>query len=104
MKLPFAIAVACVLAACAGTSNVPSEDESFNRLAAQTELEIRQAEKAGFLWRDTEPLLADARKAKKEGRDDEAMKLVRRALRQAQLAQQQARDNANAGPSYPTNP
>jgi len=32
------------------------------------------------------------------------MTLAQKALRQAQLAQQQALDNANAGPSYPRNP
>lgn len=98
-KTPLTFALAVMLAACASEPNAP--DEEFLRLAAQTESEIRQAEQTGFLWRDTEQLLEDARQAKKQGRDDEAMTLMQQARRQAQLAQQQAKDNAKAGPAYP---
>lgn len=87
------------LAACAGPGSTP--DDEFVRFAAQVENEIRLAERSGFLWRDTEKLLSDARQAQKAGRHDEAMKLADSALKQAQLAQQQARQNANAGPQYP---
>lgn len=98
-KVLFVFGLAAALAAC---SNLPtSPDAEFNALAAHVEKEIRATEKTGFLWRDTEQFLADARKAKKEGHDEEAMRLARKALRQAQLAQQQAKDNANAAPSYP---
>jgi hypothetical protein len=100
-KISFALTLAILctgLVACA--SKPASEDDAFNRLAGQADKEIAQAEKLGFLWRDTETLLAEARKANKEGRHDDAMKLAQQTLKQAQLAQQQAQSNANAGPSY----
>src|SRR5690348_12509346 len=104
MKLPTCIRAVIamtgiVLAACAGGPT--TEDDVFNRLAVQTDSEIRRAENTGFLWRDTEQVLADARKASREGRHNDAMELAQKALRQAQLAQQQAKDSANAVPSYP---
>jgi hypothetical protein len=102
IKVPFAITLATLLVACAGAP--VQQADRFNQLAAQTENEIREAEKTGFLWRDTESLLAEARKAMSEGRHEEAMKLAEQSLRQAQLAQQQARANASAGPSYPSSP
>ncbi len=100
MKILFAVSFTVVLAACASTPSPTSQDE-FSRLAAQTENEIRQAEKTGFLWRDTEKLLQEARQTQKAGQHDQAMKLARQAIKQAQLAQQQAKQNANAGPVYP---
>ncbi len=93
----FSISVGLV--ACA--SGPTRDDDQFNALAAQAESEIREAEKLGFLWRDTEQYLAEARKAQHEGRVDEATTLVQKSIKQAQLAQQQARDNANARPNYP---
>ena len=92
-------ALALLASACAGTPDEPNDE--FHRLTAQVEAEIRTTEKTGFLWRDTERLLHEARQAKQSGQVEEAMKLANQALRQAQLAQQQAQDNANAGPSYP---
>lgn len=97
-KILLAVTLAAALAACSTPS---TDNDAFNALAAQAENEIREAEKVGFLWRDTEQLLADARQANRQGRHDEAMKLAQKALKQAELAQQQAKDNAKAGPSYP---
>jgi hypothetical protein len=102
MRTLLVVALASVLGACAGTTTTP--DDEFSQLAAQIEREIRAAEQTGFLWRDTERLLRDARSAQKEGRHDDARKLANRALKQAQLAQQQARAGANAGPRYPKSP
>ena len=53
------------------------------------------------IWRDTEKFLEDAKEAKAEGKNDEAMKLAKKALKQAQLAQQQAASQIDAKPVYP---
>ena len=94
------VAVTSLLASCA-PSRAPSVNEEFSQLTASVEREIRATEKTGFLWRDTEQLLQDARLAQAEGRHEEAKQLALRAMRQAKLAQEQARDNANAAPVYP---
>jgi hypothetical protein len=103
--LSIAAVMATALAACA-PARTPiaasaAQSDEFALLVARTETEIRAAEKTGFLWRDTEQLLRDARSAQREGRRDDAMQLANKALRQAQLAQQQARDNTKAAPTYP---
>jgi hypothetical protein len=93
-----------MLNACAAPDHPPAAstvNDEFSRLAAEVELEIRAAEKTGFLWRDTEQVLREARLAQSEGRYDDARTLANKALHQAKLAQQQARDNADAKPVYP---
>lgn len=99
IQILITVVLATLIAACANTPSTPEAE--FNRLAVQVENEIRQAEKSGFLWRDTERYLEQARQARRQGREEEALELARKALMQAQLAQQQAKDNANAGPAYP---
>lgn len=100
VKPAFVIAAAALLAACATHE---TSETRFNQLAAQVEDEIRVADATGFLWRDTDMLLEQARIARQQGQEDVAVGLAQRALRQAKLAQQQARDNAKAAPSYPSN-
>ena len=99
------VAVISTLAACSParhpTNAAAASNDEFSLLAARVETEIRAAEKTGFLWRDTEQILRDARTAQRNERHDEAVQLANKALRQAQLAQQQARDSANAAPMYP---
>lgn len=93
------VIVVSLIGACATAPTTPGEE--FSQLASRVEKEIREAEKTGFLWRDTEKLLHDAHQAQRDGQHSRAMELANQALAQAQLAQQQAHDNANAGPSYP---
>lgn len=102
-RLIAVVAIAVALSACATGRPTPttSASDEFSRLAADVEREIRAAERTGFLWRDTEQILRDARLAQAEGRYEDAKQLANRAMRQARLAQQQARDNANAAPVYP---
>src|SRR3990172_2896062 len=83
-SLFFAALAAVSLAGCAGGA----QDKEYNDLAAQAENEIKLANKTGFLWRDTEKFLKESKEAKEAGDTEKAMK-------QAQLAQQQAKDNAN---------
>ncbi len=58
---------------------------------ADAEKEIAAAKKANVnLWRDTEKFLDEAKAASKEGKADEAMKLAKKAAKEASLAQKQA--------------
>ncbi len=105
--------VCTLVVALGGCASIVRNDE-YNKLAAQAESEIKLADKTGFLWRDTEKFLKDskeakaaAEKAEKDGdratahkEFDKAMKLAQKALKEAQLAQQQARDNANPVASF----
>jgi predicted lipoprotein len=88
--------LAVALTACASAA----QDEEYNQLVTRAENEIKLAGAAGFLWRDTEQFLKESKEAHAAGDRDLAFRLARQALKQAQLAQQQARDNANAGPGF----
>ncbi len=92
-------------AGCAWWRGDTAKNDEYNLLIAQAENEIKLADKTGFLWRDTEKFLKESKEAK-EAADkavdratrlnefDKAMKLAKKALQQAKLVQQQAKDNA----------
>ncbi len=98
-RILLSTALIAALAGCAGTTGQGPQDD-YSRLVAQTENEIKLAAKTGFLWRDTEELLKQSEDAKAAGDMNKAMKLAKEALRQAQLAQEQARENANPEADY----
>ena len=103
-----------IMAGCAGSGTGSAQEADYNQLVAQAENEIKIASKAGFLWRDTEKFLKESKEAKIEADNArksgdnakadaemaKAIKLVGKATKQAQLAQQQARDNANPVASF----
>jgi hypothetical protein len=106
MKKAFLVGIVAVaLAGCASYYN----DDEYNTLAAQAENEIKLADKTGFEWRDTDKFMQESKDAKaaadraRQAGDratakkefEKAMQLARTALAQAQLAQQQAKDQAN---------
>ncbi len=93
-------AIAFTLAACAGGEQAAKSDKEYNDLVAKAKSEISLAGKAGHTWRDTDKFLKDADEAMKAGDRDKAMKLVNKAMKQAQLAQIQAKDNASPKPVY----
>ncbi len=93
-------AVAFTLAACAGGEKAMQADKEYQDLVAKANAEIKLAGQAGHTWRDTEKFLKDADEAMKAGDRDKGMKLVKKAIKQAQLAQQQAKDNANVKPVF----
>ena len=87
---------------CANTVN----KAEYNQLAEQAENEIKLANKTGFLWSNTEKFLKESKEAMdaataandrvtRQSEYDKAMKLAKKALTEAKLAQQQAKDNAN---------
>ena len=95
-------AISLAIVGCAGGYN----QEEYNQLAAQAENEIKLAGKTGFLWKNTETSLKESKaamaaatsagdRATRRKEFDKAMKLAKQALQEAQLAQQQAKDNAN---------
>lgn len=85
------------LAACAGSGG----RSSYEQVYAQAQSEIGVAKQMGFLWRDTEQLLADSRQAYERGDKKAAVQLAREAVEQAVLAQQQARRQSNPAVRYP---
>ncbi len=93
-------ALAFTLAACAGGEKAAQADKEYQDLVAKAKAEIALASKANHTWRDTEKFLKDADEAMKAGDRDKAMKLAKKAIKQAQLAQKQAKDNANVKPVY----
>ena len=102
--IPFAIAGAFALGACAssggtggeGSSSVNDKDAATAILAA--EHEQSRAKAKGFEWRDTEKLIKEAQKAAKEGKFDDAVKLANKAKNQSTNAIAQAEEQKNAGP------
>ena len=95
-------AITLAFVGCASTIN----KEEYSKLAEQTENEIKLANKTGFLWLNTEKTLSESReamdaamaasdRATRESEYSKAMKLAKKALQEAKLAQQQARDNTS---------
>lgn len=109
-----ALSLALTVTGCAWWDGWSTKNEEYNQLIAQAENEIKLSDKTGFLWSNTEQYLKDSKEAKtaadkamKDGNSataknefDKAMKLAQQAMKQAQLAQQQARDNANPVAKY----
>jgi len=96
-KKPVAAAAATPAAAKPAAATASPE---LDQTIANAEREIAAANKVG-IWRDTEMFLEQAKSAKAEGKTDEAMKLAKKALKQAVLAQQQAASQVNATAGYP---
>ena len=97
-KTLFITTLALALAGCAGGQ--AESDKEYTDLVAKAKAEIKLADQAGFTWRDSEKFLKDADEAMKAGDRDKAIKLVGKATKQAQLAQKQAKDNANVKPAF----
>ena len=99
MKKPIIVAaLAVTLGGCASAGKGPS---SYDLLYSQAQDEIRVAMQMGFLWSDTENLLQQSKQAQARGDKKQAKALAEQALKQAQLAQQQAREQANPEVVYP---
>ena len=97
-KTLFITTLTLALAGCVGGQ--PADDKEYTDLVAKAKAEIKLADQSGFTWRDSEKFLKQADEAMKAGDRDKAMKLVGKATKQAQLAQKQAKDNANVKPVF----
>lgn len=88
-----------LITALSGCTWIAQEIE-YTELTDRAENELKLAGKTGFMWRDTEKLMAQAKEAKDTGDAEQAIKLVKKAVKQAQLVQAQAQGNAKAGPQF----
>lgn len=99
-KLMFVAVFGLALGGCATTDKPAAPagnaaaDAEYAKLVAEAEQEIKLAAKAGFLWNNTEKFMKEAEDAKKKGDMDKATKNVKKAIKEAQLAQKQAKDQA----------
>lgn len=87
-----------MLGGCASGGKGPS---SYDEMYGQAQSAIALAKRMGFLWRDTELLLQESARASERGDKKTAKRLAHEALEQAQLAQQQAREQADPKVQYP---
>jgi uncharacterized OsmC-like protein len=86
---------AASLIGCASTPSSTFADESAGTVAV-----VKAAGKVGYEWRDTGKLIKDAEAAYNAGDKDKAAKLLKKAQEQGQIAQMQAKEQANAKPWY----
>lgn len=86
--------------AISGLVGCATSGPSFKEVVANAEKEMKVAKKMNYLWRDTGKFLKKAKKAKANGDSNKAMKLAKKALSQAKMAQMQAKAEANPKVSY----
>jgi len=91
---------ALVLGLAVGCATAPKEEKveakpispEVAQAIAAAKAAIKAAKDAGGLWRDTEKFLKEAEKAAKAGDDKTALKLAKKAQREAELGKLQAED------------
>jgi len=100
MKTIIKLAAACTLAlSLAACQSGPTKTLDDANMALQAAMAANSAvKKVNYEWRDTGKLLKKARKAKGEGKFDEAVKLAGKAERQAKNAMDQYNQQKNAKP------
>jgi hypothetical protein len=99
-RLSFVVMLALVITGCSWAGK---KSGTFDNLYLQAENEIKLAKQMGFLWRDTPAYLRQSKLAHEAGKKKLAMELVKEALDQARLAQQQARQQSDPDILYPPN-
>ena len=92
-------ALSAFVVAATGCASIQMGMEA-DRTIQKAEKEIAAAKADKFLWRDTEKALKGAKKAYGEEDYETALKLAKKALTQAEMAQVQAKHEANAKPVY----
>ncbi len=94
-KLALVIAI-ITLAGCATMKK--NEMVDFQTLVKQTEAAIQEAAAIGGEWRDTRKIFKKGLEAEKAGKHNLAVKLIKKAKKQAELGIAQAKSQRNAGP------
>lgn len=99
-KYLVAAVMALFLAACAGTAardnpGAPEAQEATQAIK-EAEAAAEKADSVGYLWRDTEDMIKEAKKAAEEENYDKAVKLAEEARRQSELGYQQYLDQKDA--------
>ena len=79
-------------------SATAANKNDYNKAAADAKASIKKAADANNEWRDSSDMLKKADEAAKKGDYDTATKLANKAKRQGELAEAQAKAQANAGP------
>ncbi len=85
------VLIAVLISACASMgagTNATSDD--FKQLLSETEHLVQQADEVGGLWRDTQKIISQAKKAHQQGDLPTAFKRLRKAKKQAELGYRQA--------------
>lgn len=88
-------------AASAAAAKAPAVNPELTAAFTEAEKEIAAAKKSGHLWNNTEKFMDAAKAAQADGKGDEAMKQVKKAVKEAKLAQEQAAREAGAKPTFP---
>ncbi|MFO7603028.1 MAG: hypothetical protein R6X06_04345 [Gammaproteobacteria bacterium] len=89
-------ATAALMTACAA-GPTHTADQASAAIAAATAANS-QAAKVNYEWRDTGKMIKEAEKASKEGKFDDAVKLAKKAERQAKNALAQYEEQKNVKP------
>ncbi|MCW8934556.1 MAG: SoxXA-binding protein [Gammaproteobacteria bacterium] len=102
-KLYAGIALAfALLSGCAsnGTSDntAAATKAGYNAALISANKSLKAAVEANYVWRDSIKILHKADKAAKKGDYETAIKLANKAKRQGDLALEQSKTEANAGP------
>ncbi len=95
-KLALFAAIVFTLSGCAAMKTTKMVD--FQTLVKETEAAIEQAAAVRNEWRDTRKIFKKGLEAEKAGKREQAIKLIQKAKKQAELAVQQAKSQRNAGP------
>lgn len=96
--LAIATILPLMVAACGGPGG--TSEPSVEQLLANAEAQVAAAKKSGFLWTTTEQRLENAKKAKAELNTELAVKEAKIAIRESQLALEQAKASEQAKPIY----
>ncbi len=82
-------------------THVAQSGQTVDQTIAAAEQAVSSAHKTHVdLWITTAKYVEEAKKLNSEGKADEARNLANKALEEVRLAEQQAQNNFNAGPSY----
>lgn len=82
------------------SSSSNSSNNSASKIIDESKAEAAKASELGFLWTEVDELIKKAEKSLAEGKDEDAIKWATKAKNQAIAGQQQAKDQANAGPRF----
>ncbi len=100
MKKTVLLATLALATGGCATHVAPKASSVADTIAAAQQAVARAHKEHVGLWINTAKYVKKAEKLNSEGKSAKAMKLAQTALEQVQLAEQQAKANANAGPSY----
>ncbi len=100
IKLFSSIALIALLSACASNGSMNASSSDFDSIIKQAIAENAKAKKVGFEWRDTGKMIKKAKKLAASGDTEKAIKLAKKAKKQAMDAQAQAVAQASPTPRY----